>query len=65
MKSKQEKFLAKLTRLTCKELYNQLVCISLYMSIDLKSLIMDCEKDYEKFWALVYKYYQDYKKGFE
>lgn len=58
-----EKFLAKITKLISKELYHQLVCVSLYMSIDLKCVMRDCGTDYDKFWALINKYYNDYMEA--
>ena len=65
MKNKQEKFLEKISRLICKEMHRKLVCVSLYMNIDIKTLLIDCEKDYDKFWSLITKYYDDYMKGSE
>ena len=59
---KQDKFLKKICNIVAKELHHQLVVVCLCMNIDIKQLLMDCEKDFDKFWALINKYYNDYSK---
>ena len=42
-----------------KQLYNQLYVVRNYMNIDIKDII-DITSDYNSFWEVVAKYYNDY-----
>lgn len=42
-----------------KELYERLIVVCINMNIDIKDLL-NSVKDYNSFWALVNKYYNDY-----